>query len=145
MYEYWTGYAGEQVSAPSTSGPYSRAGLTPLQEFFHNSCSTAMTSVQTVGQTSPCFGVALSDGAPFQKALISTSAPTPGTNNAIGYYPNTSNDRFPTICSGTGCNTVAPCAAGNLGNCAVTVLDHFTSAFNWAQENYSAIWLRINW
>lgn len=27
-------------------------------------------------------------------------------------------------------------------NCAVTVLDRFTSSFHWAHGNFSAIWLR---
>ena len=29
--------------------------------------------------------------------------------------------------------------------CAVTVLDHFTSSFHWAETNFSAIWLRPQW
>jgi hypothetical protein len=30
-------------------------------------------------------------------------------------------------------------------NCAVTVLDHFTSSFTWATNNFAAIWLRPQW
>src|SRR6266852_2515267 len=30
-------------------------------------------------------------------------------------------------------------------NCAVTVIDHFTSSFHWAHGNVSAIWLRPLW
>ena len=30
-------------------------------------------------------------------------------------------------------------------NCAVTVLDRFTSSFHWAHGNFSAIWLRPQW
>jgi cell migration-inducing and hyaluronan-binding protein len=30
-------------------------------------------------------------------------------------------------------------------NCAVTVIDHFTSSFHWAQGNVSAVWLRPFW
>ena len=29
--------------------------------------------------------------------------------------------------------------------CAVTVLDHFTSSFHWAETNFAAIWLRPQW
>jgi hypothetical protein len=29
--------------------------------------------------------------------------------------------------------------------CAVTVLDHYTTAFHWAQQNFAAIWLRPQW
>ena len=32
-----------------------------------------------------------------------------------------------------------------LTRCTVTVLDHFTSSFHWAQTNFSAIWLRPQW
>ncbi len=44
---------------------------------------------------------------------------------------------------------VEPCGIdtnGNaLGDCAVTVIDHYTSAFNWANGNISAVWLRPQW
>jgi hypothetical protein len=44
---------------------------------------------------------------------------------------------------------IEPCgidANGNpLHDCAVTVLDHYTSAFNWANGNVSAVWLRPQW
>jgi hypothetical protein len=32
-----------------------------------------------------------------------------------------------------------------LTRCTVTVLDHFTSSFHWAETNFSAIWLRPQW
>ena len=39
-----------------------------------------------------------------------------------------------------------PCNNGlALPACAVTVLDHFTSSFHWAQTNFAAIWLRPQW
>src|SRR5215831_12603368 len=31
------------------------------------------------------------------------------------------------------------------GALMVTVLDHFTSSFHWAETNFSAIWLRPHW
>jgi cell migration-inducing and hyaluronan-binding protein len=48
------------------------------------------------------------------------------------------------------CNGVNVCADGTTdpraeANCAVTVLDHYTSAFNWANGNVSAVWLRPQW
>src|SRR5262249_36870607 len=33
----------------------------------------------------------------------------------------------------------------SLPYCAVTVLDHYTSSFHWAQTNFAAIWLRPQW
>ena len=37
------------------------------------------------------------------------------------------------------------CSVKSPENCAVTVLDHFTSSFHWAEGNVSAIWLRPQW
>ena len=34
---------------------------------------------------------------------------------------------------------------GQEESCAATVLDHFTSAFHWAEYNIAAIWLRNQW
>ena len=42
-------------------------------------------------------------------------------------------------------NALGTCTHGEtLPYCAVTVLDHFTSSFHWAETNFSAIWLRPN-
>jgi len=43
------------------------------------------------------------------------------------------------------CSTVKKCSLENLSACMVTVLDHYTSSFNWAQKNFSAVWLRPRW
>ena len=44
---------------------------------------------------------------------------------------------------------IVPCGVFSYGvpakDCAVTVLDHYTSAFNWANGNISAVWLRPQW
>ena len=41
---------------------------------------------------------------------------------------------------------ISSCNNGKaLPYCAVTVLDHFTSSFHWAETNFSAIWLRPQW
>ena len=41
---------------------------------------------------------------------------------------------------------ISSCNNGEaLPYCAVTVLDHFTSSFHWAQTNFAAIWLRPQW
>src|SRR5262249_4324788 len=55
----------------------------------------------------------------------------------------------PTDCSAvtgtppTSANLV--CANLREDNCEVTVLDHYTTSFNWAETNFSAIWLRPQW
>ena len=34
---------------------------------------------------------------------------------------------------------------GALVTCGVTLLDHYTSSFHWAQTNFAAIWSRPQW
>ncbi|MBP7231854.1 MAG: G8 domain-containing protein [Syntrophaceae bacterium] len=41
------------------------------------------------------------------------------------------------------CNAV--CDKGNTYNCAVTVIEDYTSSYHWASTNVSAVWLRTNW
>ncbi len=65
------------------------------------------------------------------------------------YYPDVSGNRNPTVCppGEVGCDvqTVNPCTLTGPEatiHCGITVLDHYTSSFNFAQTNFSAIWLR---
>ena len=57
-------------------------------------------------------------------------------NDTTSYYPNIDmgGGHFGTRCT-TNCATVNKCASGQGANCMVTVLDHYTSSFNWAQTN----------
>lgn len=50
VYETWESYASMQTNG--------RGGLAPIENFVGNSCSTAMNSIETVGETSPCLAVA---------------------------------------------------------------------------------------
>jgi hypothetical protein len=76
------------------------------------------------------------------------------------YYPHTVGLRLATQCPAATaipgrppvfrCNVVHVCADGTTtpndeAACAVTVLDHYTSAFNWANGNVSGVWLRPQW
>ncbi len=159
-YEYWgTGYPAEQQMTQTSPGNdnYARAGTSPLQKFVGNSCVSAQNSLITVGNTAPCFGVvANSDsGAPIMTVVPNPLAPTPPTPpsttlspQADAYYPkiNSSGYRTPTLCpSGQNCAAVPTCANGQEANCAVTTIDHYTTSYNWAQTNLSAIWLRSQW
>ncbi|MFX8918505.1 hypothetical protein ABTN06_19405, partial [Acinetobacter baumannii] len=42
------------------------------------------------------------------------------------------------------CSKVETCSNGR-DNCGATVLDHYTTSFNWAAHNFAAIWLRQFW
>ena len=44
----------------------------------------------------------------------------------------------------TSAQNVSSCHDGN-NQCTAVVLDHYTSAFHWAENNFSAIWLRPQW
>ena len=67
------------------------------------------------------------------------------------YYPNvdTGGGHFPTKCpDGEDCRNgaqVQKCAPGQEQNCMATVLDHYTTSFNWPSFNFAAIWLRPQW
>ena len=148
--EHWGGYSAEQ------RGEH-RAAMAPLEDFYGNSCSTAMNSFNVVGNTSPCSGVVWSVDTnlprvlpvtPDSKLVPTVNAANPRTPVTEAYYPNIDmgGGHFGTRCpTGTNCATVDKCASGNEANCMVTVLDHYTSSFNWAQTNVAAIWLRPQW
>ncbi|HLI64277.1 MAG TPA: hypothetical protein VKV05_12830 [Terriglobales bacterium] len=158
QFEWFDGYAGQQYVVPDFNTPagllVNRAGLTPLKSFVGNTCSTAMTSLLNIGETSPCAGVSNIPNSGTLLAVNNPNAPAKGRPGNDDYYPYITGLRNPTLCTGeycrcdpgvTGCN--APCAAfgPSEANCAVTTVDRYTSSFNWAQKNFAAVWLRPWW
>ena len=81
---------------------------------------------------------------------IRRSAPT-------NYYPKLDGGSLKqaTLCPPGACDDdppqgVAPidgalCQEANQTNCLPTVINDYTTSFNWAQFNFSAIWLRTRW
>ena len=159
----WESYAAMQQGL-------GRAATTPLKSFRGNYCSTAMNAFNTVANTTQCNGVEMpldGNGKPIFNVLTHVDNPLaparlldlgkpleniPPTPNpaADNYYPQVDpgGGRFPTRCDGAtaDCSTVPVCANGpGHANCMVTVLDRFTSAFNWTETNFAAIWLRPQW
>ncbi|MCC7325458.1 MAG: G8 domain-containing protein [Burkholderiales bacterium] len=68
--------------------------------------------------------------------------------NADEYYPKVDKGggRFATRCGpNEDCSNVPRCDGGQLDRCMVTALEGFTTSFNWAETNFSAIWLRPQW
>src|SRR6185503_12434801 len=64
------------------------------------------------------------------------------------YYPDIDENgqRFATRCNNADCSSTPPrCGKGNLADCMVTVLDRYTTSFNWAPFAIAAIWLRPQW
>src|ERR1039457_6964373 len=50
----WTGYASEQV-------PFGNSGMTPIQEFLGNTCSTAAGGFTDIADTTICLGTTVGD------------------------------------------------------------------------------------
>ena len=140
----WSGYAAMQ-------GP-GRAGTTPLKSFYMNYATSAMHSFQTTGDAPACNGVIAAGVTgqqlfPVMKAVESI-APRVGQDPM--YYPrihNLPNRSFCDVDKGEDCSTTPKCAeyGDNLIRCMVIVLDHFTTAFHWAEGAISAVWLRPKW
>jgi hypothetical protein len=139
--EKWESYASEQTGLD-------RAATTPLYKFEGNYCSTAMNSFNTIGNTTPCLGVVNVDPGSESPQLKAVSNPLPIPDER-NYYPtvDTGGGRFPTVCpaDGSDCSTALKCSSGQTQNCTVTVLDRYTTAFNWTETNFAAIWLRPQW
>jgi hypothetical protein len=166
--EKWFGYASEQRSVVSPDF-FERGGTTPLETFVGNSCTSAMNAFQEVGDTAVCNGVNFitQNESPFPVPLPpgSTLKMLPSQQATSHYPPNKGTDLYWPIVSGGGrlatrcpdadkgiatadCSTnqtAQICNTATKGNCDVTVLDRFTTAFNWAQKNFSAIWMRPFW
>ncbi len=159
-YEAWFGYASQQRGLQDLPGLRDyNSGTSPLQTFVGNACSTSMFSYMEIGQlNSGCDG--------FGPDTTNTVAAIPGRGPdppAVGppdqatldYYPIVSGLRDPTKCNyptgDCGANTDPvnlKCNGTNdidEKNCEPTVLDHYTTAYNFAQKNFSAIWLRPWW
>ncbi len=170
---YWfaPAFNADMRDVPPMSGPMTWAGYsalqrnvtfqgtTPLKSFYKNYCTAAMNSFNTVSSAPNCYGVKPADTpTPGYINAVKSIAPTPLADNVVAtdpYYPhfNAGGSRLATICPaastpwGADCSGVTEvCANGSaLQNCSVTVLDHYTTSFNWADYNFAAIWLRPQW
>ena len=140
--EKWESYAAMQ----SHRG---RTGMAPLKSFIGNFCTTAMTSFQTVTGTEGCQGLAPAETV---ASLVPIKNPLAANSRDDNYYPSLQDGGlFPTRClDGKDCgsddaNVGTPrCGEGN-PNCLVTILDRYTTSFNWAALNFAGIWLRPQW
>jgi len=134
----WEFYASQQSNL-------GRAGDTPLMKFKGNYCSSAMNAFNPIQDISSCLGVGGPGQPIFEPITAGNLSPEPKRNESEQYYPKVNGAHHPTRCEKTDCSTVPTCSAGDRKNCMVTVIDRFTTAFNWAETNFSAIWLRPQW
>jgi hypothetical protein len=145
--EKWEGYSAEQSSL-------ARAGMTPLKSFVGNSCSGAANAFNTISDSAVCHGVVNENPAaelprmpPIENKFGIPGIKSPG---ALDYYPTVDRGggRFATQCPSNvdcGDNNLVPRCSSLDPNCMVTVLDHFTTSFNYSETNFAAIWLRPQW
>src|SRR5262245_31847224 len=158
---YWL--LGSGVSGPSLDlsfagyAAYNSAGAyqAPLLRFRGNSCTTATYALPAQAELDPAtfFGL--------PRSLVGyTGVPNPYIQNADGTYkdPSTFMGSFdrPAVsgnflpiqwpnpgsahtCANSGVeSTLQP----NTGACVMTVVDRFTTSYNWAQVNFGSIWFR---
>lgn len=172
-YMKWSGYAGLQKhqcaklpSGERFSVRSSFAGTAPIKSFYGNFCSSAMHSFQTTSDAPACNGIWASNQGKAANILTGVKSvapkPTPNVPNVSDeeddpYYPHYIGARSETRCPLAAvqipgqppqydCSKATPCGDGAaLEQCGVTVIDHYTSAFNWANGNIAAIWLRPKW
>ena len=165
-YMQWSGYAGLQKHQctfnPNTgnrfSTPSSFAGTTPLKSFYKNYCSSAEHSFQTTSDAPACDGIWAAKQGKARNILTGVPSIAPKPTATVSektseaddpYYPHyigaRSETRCPLVNGKADCSNAVPCANGAAEQCGVTVLDHYTSAFNWANGNIAAVWLRPKW
>jgi hypothetical protein len=157
----WESYASEQTAG--------RFGRSPLKNFDGNYCTSTMTAFSTVGHAQDCPGVGPPDNnvvpVPNPYAPKSNAAESPhdqlppecGPNGSnknwpicpSDYYPNVDNGQLQqaTKCPDTGkCDDDATvCGEDHEKNCLPTIINDFTTSFNYSEYNFAAIWLRSRW
>jgi cell migration-inducing and hyaluronan-binding protein len=137
---YTYGYAGLQRD---------QQGATPLRSFFKNYCTSAMHSFLDLNAASHCLSVDAANAATALNRLKAVKSLAPEKQHEH-YYPNADAGGFrnavrcPFVDGQYQCAGATACGAGN-NQCTAVVLDHYTSAFHWAENNFAAIWLRPQW
>lgn len=157
----WKGYAASQA-------PGGQAGGAPLKSFYMNSCGSAMNSFTTVGDVAACLGFAAPPPPNTEPTDPDRMTPVrsiaPDQPNAM-YYPEVESQRNPARCdlddacranpascdptkycsSINGVFKAPVCSSTNPKDCVVTVLDRYTTSFNWGDFNFASVWLRSKW
>jgi hypothetical protein len=157
-HEDWDSYASEQTAG--------RFGSSPLMNFDGNFCTSALTAFQTVGYTQTCPGVGIgklavpivNPYAPRSNAVAPECGAEPRSNKN---WPMCPSDYYPNVNDGqsqqaTKCPETGKCDESNLPaatlckndderNCLPTVINDFTTSFNYSEYSFAAVWLRARW
>ena len=166
----WTSYAAEQRDSNRQSttplekflGNDCSTAMNSFQTVGNTSpCLGYVNNTVTTFPVQAAIHNPLAPQLPTQKAKNTDPPLLPDQVKALSvYYPNvdTGGLRKATSCPAVsskdpfdpktdcGDGSVAPvCDAGAEQNCMITLLDHYTSSFNWSQFNFAALWLRPQW
>jgi cell migration-inducing and hyaluronan-binding protein len=144
---------GDTMQSAKWTGYSARPGVTtPIKTFYRNFCSSAMHALDTTTDITDCTTLVGPEGykltpipsiAPQPKVVDDKQPETPAELAAKMYYPDVAGNRTPTVCPDeVGCSAIPNCDNSNPINCATTVIDYFTTSYNFAETNFSAIWLR---
>jgi hypothetical protein len=152
-YEKWWSYASEQRwirdNITPTGNTLDYAGMTPLEVFKGNACSTAMNSFQSIGDTLACDGVVRNSDPdlfprmlPVTQGVLAPPQPQPGNFISIGadaYYPKVDSgaSRFPTQCppgENSDCSTVQRCDSGDPENAPLTFGNPIAWPATWSKS-----------
>src|SRR5262249_27369188 len=169
--QQWESYASEQRSTDPRAD-FSHAGISPLKTFDGNFCTSAMTSFQSVGYTQSCPGVGpivqpvKNDYAPDAQFYCDGTGKDKGKCGELSldgekcvvdpkwqvckndYYPDIDpgNAHQATKCANpTGLCEPKLCTNENETNCMVSVINGYTTSFNYSEYNFAAVWLRARW
>jgi len=154
---------GSGVSGPSFGhhqfdgyANYNLAGAyqAPLLRFRGNGCTTATYGLPASAEVSPAaLGEAVNTGyTPVANPYITNADGSLKTASELGenylrpavvgnFQPIQPNAGNFTNCAAGGVNPATDLEP-NTQSCVTTIVDRFTTSFNWAERNYGSIWLR---
>jgi cell surface hyaluronidase len=146
---YWL--LGSGVSGPSQNLQWSNSTTTPagyanyntastiqapVKRFRGNACSTSQYALQTtLGVDPPIVSAAQYGYTPVTNPYAITT----------DMLPNVAGDYLPVRIGGDACvnqRSTGDAKGGNATACALTLVDRFTTSFNWAPVDFGAVWLR---
>lgn len=106
--------------------------VAPLRRFRGNSCSTAAYAFMTER------GTGFLDPGTLQS--LAGLTPVAGASMPASMLPRLDGN-FPATKINSG-NCTPVLSASEAAACATTVIDHFTTSYNWAEVNVGSVWLR---
>ena len=135
-------------NSPEDYAFFNQAGRqAPLKRFRGNLCSTSMYGLISDGSVFPNDATIPAQGlTPVTNPYLSLpadivihNAPRPQLPDLL--YKPTQFGANPTCLTAIDVNGRWP----NAASCATTLIDRFTTSFNWAEVNFGSIWLRPFW